>query len=110
MKSAAALERRTLAHPFVVSGERLCKDFQEGMMPAEAQRRSGLRLDEPWQTSRHRGGAGLLPKAGTEMWRHEAARALEHLGFVARQRRRGSTGMRWCCWTPFQSLQGYWRL
>ena len=42
LKSARALQQLMKAHPFVVSGERVCKHFDEGMTASEAHRRSGI--------------------------------------------------------------------
>ena len=42
LKSARALKQLLKAHPFVVSGERVCQYFDEGMTIREAQLRSGI--------------------------------------------------------------------
>ncbi|CAL1149446.1 unnamed protein product [Cladocopium goreaui] len=82
LKSARALQQLVKAHPFVVSGERLCHYFGEGMTTSEAQLRSGIQIERPWQTAIHRGGPGLLDGAGTPAWFLEASKSLDELGFV----------------------------
>ncbi|CAJ1390133.1 unnamed protein product [Effrenium voratum] len=83
LKSAAAVSKAQKAHPFVVSGERLCRFFAEGLSPAEAAGRQGLA--GAWKTTTEAAGSGsdgLLPGSGTAGWFLEASKALEEQGFV----------------------------
>lgn len=82
LKSARALKQLLKAHPFVVSGERVCRYFDEGMTITEAQLRSGIQLEKAWQTAIHHSGPGLLQGAGTPAWFLEASKSLDELGFV----------------------------
>ncbi|CAE7761974.1 OLA1 [Symbiodinium necroappetens] len=84
LKSSLAAANRELAHPFVVSGERLCVHFSEGLSAEAARGRVGLQTPV-WRTSvgkQATTGTALLPGAGTEDWYREAAKALDEVGFV----------------------------
>ena len=84
LKSSLAAANRELAHPFVVSGERLCVHFGEGLSAEAARGRVGLQTPV-WRTSvgkKATTGPALLPGAGTEDWYREAAKALDEVGFA----------------------------
>ena len=83
LKSESAVANRGVAHPFVVSGERLCQHFGEGLSFAAARERIGLQTPT-WRTSVGvtEGRAAMLPGSGTEHWFREAAKALEEVGFA----------------------------
>ena len=85
LKASTALNNRVLAHPFVVSGERLCRYFGEGLSLAAAQERDGLKRPV-WRTSLSGATvqAGLLAKSGTAEWFSEAVKVLDEVGFVTR--------------------------
>ncbi|CAE7490912.1 OLA1 [Symbiodinium sp. CCMP2456] len=84
LKSSLAAANRELAHPFVVSGERLCAHFGEGLSAEAARERVGLQTPV-WRTSvgkKATAGLAQLPGAGTEDWYREAAKVLDEVGFV----------------------------
>ena len=86
LKSSLATANRELAHPFVVSGERLCAHFAEGLSAEAARARLGLQ-SPVWRTSVHKATAGLpglplLPGSGTEEWYREATKVLDEVGFA----------------------------
>lgn len=77
-------------NPFVVSGERLCEHFGEGLALNRAEQRVGLQ-GVPWRTSHDRSlalavaAAGWIvhASAGNADWHVEAAHIFSELGFVA---------------------------
>ena len=50
LKGEAALAERVESHPFVVSGDRRCGAFGEGLAPDVARARTGLAAP-PWRTA-----------------------------------------------------------
>ena len=85
LKSSSASSRAERAHPFVVSGHRLCEHFGEGLSFTSAQGRLGLQIPA-WRTSVSANKAsmtGMLPGSGNEDWFREAAKVLDEVGFAA---------------------------
>jgi len=93
LKTSAALDARINSHQFVVSGDRLCQSFDEGLSLSQlaARTRIGIQTAAPWRTSSSKVataaatwlGHALLPTAGSLDWYVEAAQTFAKLGFVA---------------------------
>mmetsp|Transcript_75273 Transcript_75273/g.244774 ORF Transcript_75273/g.244774 Transcript_75273/m.244774 type:complete len:355 (-) Transcript_75273:543-1607(-) len=91
LKSALALQARLPdVHAYVVSGERHCRYFGEGLRPEAARARHGF--DEvPWRTASSLDiasaavakGLAVVATAGSSEWHVEAAAIFASLGFVA---------------------------
>jgi len=93
LKGDGAVKNPVQAHPFVVSGERICTQFGEGMPRADAAARPGLDVRVqgtlvPWRTAAGSlsaaaaAGYAVLASAGTNQWHVEAAELVRTLGFV----------------------------
>eukprot|EP00933_Yihiella_yeosuensis_P038373 TRINITY_DN32309_c0_g1_i2.p1 TRINITY_DN32309_c0_g1~~TRINITY_DN32309_c0_g1_i2.p1 ORF type:complete len:495 (+),score=80.17 TRINITY_DN32309_c0_g1_i2:138-1622(+) len=89
LKNTSAVNARVKAHPYVVSGPRVCGHFGEGLTDAEAQARTGLRIDVSWSTAVSPASAkaasamqNLRSAAGSAEWYKDAAEAISTLGFI----------------------------